>query len=146
VARNFGALKLLNKQMTESTEHPIIFYDGVCGLCDRSIQFIMLHDKKKVFRFAALQSDFAAKTLGENLTFDSFIYYHNGKAFYRSSAALHMFKMLGGRWSLLYGFMIVPPFIRNGVYDFVARNRYKWFGKFDSCKIPTPEQRALFLD
>jgi hypothetical protein len=81
VARNFGALKLLNKQMTEPTEHPIIFYDGVCGLCDRSIQFIMLHDKKKVFRFAALQSEFAAKTLGENLTFDSFIYYHKEKHF-----------------------------------------------------------------
>jgi predicted DCC family thiol-disulfide oxidoreductase YuxK len=128
------------------TEHPIIFYDGVCGLCDHSVQFIIKHDKKRVFRFATLQSDFAHKVLGESITFDSFVFYENGKAAYRSTAALKMFRKLGSAWSLLYAFMIVPPFIRNGVYDFVARNRYKWFGQFDSCKIPTPEQRALFLD
>jgi predicted DCC family thiol-disulfide oxidoreductase YuxK len=132
--------------MAIQAEHPIIFYDGECGLCDRSIQFVMRHDKKRRFRFAALQSDFAAKTLGKDLTFDSFVFYEHGKARYRSSAALHMFRTLGGAWSLLYGLMIIPPFIRNAVYDFVARNRYKWFGKYDSCKIPTPEQRALFLD
>jgi predicted DCC family thiol-disulfide oxidoreductase YuxK len=128
------------------TEHPIIFYDGVCGLCDHSVQFIIKHDKRRVFRFATLQSDFAHKVLGENITFDSFVFYENGKAAYRSTAALKMFSKLGGAWSLLYAFMIVPPFIRNGVYDFIARNRYKWFGQFDSCKIPTPEQKALFLD
>jgi predicted DCC family thiol-disulfide oxidoreductase YuxK len=132
--------------MTEPADHPIIFYDGTCGLCDRSIQFVMKHDKKQAFRFAALQSEFATKTLGQNLTFDSFIFYYKGKVAYRSSAALHMFKTLGGLWSLLYAFIIVPPFIRNAVYDFVARNRYKWFGKYDSCKIPAPEHRALFLD
>lgn len=131
--------------MTEPADHPIIFYDGVCGLCDRSIQFILKHDHKRVFRYAALQSDFAKQTLGDQLAFDSFVYYDKGKVFYRSTAALKMFKALGGGWSLLYGFMVVPAFIRNAVYDFVARNRYKWFGKFDSCKIPTPEQRALFL-
>jgi predicted DCC family thiol-disulfide oxidoreductase YuxK len=131
--------------MTQSSDHPIIFYDGTCGLCDRSIQFIMKHDRKQVFRFAALQSEFAAKTLGSNLTFDSFIFFDKGKVAYRSSAALNMFKTLGGLWSLLYAFIIVPPFIRNAVYDVVARNRYKWFGKYDTCKIPTPEQKALFL-
>lgn len=132
--------------MTEPADHPVIFYDGVCGLCDRSVQFIIRHDRKQVFRFAALQSAYAAKTLGSNITFDSFIYYHHEKVAYRSSAALHVFKKLGGLWSLLFVLIIIPPFIRNAVYDMVARNRYKWFGRFDSCKVPTKEQRALFLD
>jgi predicted DCC family thiol-disulfide oxidoreductase YuxK len=132
--------------MAHTEEHPIIFYDGVCGLCDRSIQFIIQNDRERKFRFAALQSDIAARTLGDNITLDSFVFYEKGKARYRSSAALHMFRALGGGWKLLYGFIIVPPFIRNAVYDFVARNRYRWFGKYDTCRIPTPEQRSRFLD
>ncbi|MES2559766.1 MAG: DCC1-like thiol-disulfide oxidoreductase family protein [Bacteroidota bacterium] len=126
--------------------HPVVFYDGVCGLCDRSIQFIIRHDRKRVIRYAALQSDIAHKTLGEHITFDSFIFYENGKAYYRSTAALRVLKTLGGLWSMAYVLMIVPAFIRNVVYDFVARNRYGWFGKFDQCKVPTPGQRSLFID
>lgn len=125
--------------------YPVIFYDGVCGLCDKSVQFIIAHDKKKIFRFAALQSDLAKEALGDQITFDSFIYYEHGKAYYRSTAALMTIRKLGGLWQLLYGFIIVPPVIRNAVYDWVARNRYKWFGRFDACKIPTPEQRSRFL-
>lgn len=128
------------------TEHPIIFYDGVCGLCDKSVQFVLKRDVKQVFRYATLQSDFARKTLGSSITFNSFILYENGNVSYRSSAALKTFSKLGGLWRLLYVFMIVPPFIRNGVYDFIASHRYKWFGKYDSCKIPAPGQRELFLD
>lgn len=126
--------------------YPVVFYDGFCGLCDRSVQFTIRHDRKRVFRYAALQSDMAHQTLGDHIAFDSFVYYENGKAFYRSTAALKVLKKLGGLWSLLYVFILVPAFIRNAVYDFIASNRYKWFGKFDSCKIPTPEQKALFLD
>lgn len=126
--------------------HPVVFYDGVCGLCDRSVQFIIKHDRKRGIRYAALQSPIAQQTLGQHITFDSFVFYEKGKAYYRSTAALKVLKQLGGPWRLLYGFIIVPAFIRNAVYDFIARNRYQWFGKFDSCKIPTPEQRALFLD
>jgi predicted DCC family thiol-disulfide oxidoreductase YuxK len=125
---------------------PIVFYDGVCGLCDHSVQFIIKHDSQRIFRFATLQSDFAKHTLGSSISFDSFVLFENGNAFYRSTAALKMFQLLGGVWLLFYVLIIVPPFIRNGIYDFVARNRYKWFGKLDSCKIPTPEQRGLFLD
>jgi predicted DCC family thiol-disulfide oxidoreductase YuxK len=128
------------------TNHPIIFYDGVCGLCDQSVQFVIKRDKRNIFRYAALQTAFAKGVLGESIPFDSFVYYEKGKVFYRSTAALKTFAKLGGWWSLVYAFMVVPPFIRNGVYDFVAKHRYKWFGKFDSCKIPTPEQKALFLD
>jgi predicted DCC family thiol-disulfide oxidoreductase YuxK len=126
--------------------HPIVFYDGVCGLCDRSVQFMIKHDHKRIFRYATLQSDIAKQTLGNQITFDSFVLYENGKAFYQSTAAIKVLKKLGGMWSLGYVFMIVPAFIRNAVYNFVARNRYKWFGKFDRCKIPTAEQRDLFLD
>lgn len=126
--------------------HPIVFFDGVCGLCDRSVQFTISHDKKRVFRYATLQSEIARQMLGEQITFESFILYDKGKVFYRSTAALKVAGKLGGFWQLLYIFILVPAFIRNGVYDFIAKNRYKWFGKFDSCKIPTPEQRALFLD
>jgi predicted DCC family thiol-disulfide oxidoreductase YuxK len=128
------------------TNHPIVFYDGVCGLCDRSVQFVIKRDKKRVFRYATLQSEFAHQVLGENITFDSFVLYDKGKVYFRSSAALKTFSQLTGLWPLTYVLMIIPPFIRNGVYDFIASHRYKWFGKFDSCKIPTAAQKELFLD
>jgi len=132
--------------MNSLNTQPIIFYDGICGLCDRSVQFIIKYDKKKVFRYAALQSNFAAHTLGFALTFDSFIYYENGEKFYQSTAALKTLKKLGGLWSAAYLFIIIPSFIRDGIYRWVATNRYKWFGKFDTCKIPTAAQRTLFID
>lgn len=77
---------------------------------------------------------------------DSFVLYQNGKVYKRSTAALKVLMLLGGFWKLAGIFWIVPAFLRNAVYDFIARNRYQWFGKFDQCKIPTPEQRSLFLD
>lgn len=125
--------------------HPVLFYDGVCGLCDRSVQFVLRHDKRRQFRFATLQSDLAFQTLGAGHSYDSLILYEQGKITYRSTAALRILKILGGGWSILYALMIVPPFIRNGVYDMVARNRYKWFGKLDACRIPTSEEKAQFL-
>lgn len=125
--------------------HPIIFYDGLCGLCDKSVQFILKHDSKRIFRFAPLQSGFAKEILGQHITFDSFILFYQNKTYFQSTAALNVLKLLGGVWLVGYVFILVPPFIRNGIYDFIARNRYKWFGKFDSCKIPTPQQRELFL-
>ena len=124
---------------------PIIFYDGLCGLCDRSVQFILRHDKRKIFRFASLQSGFAHQILGEKIRYDSFIYYENEQASYRSTAALLMFRKLGGVWSLLFAFIIIPAIIRNGVYDYVAMNRYRWYGKFDTCKIPADDLKERFL-
>ena len=126
-------------------EHPYIFYDGFCGLCDRVVQFVIRHDKKKIFRFASLQSDFARKILGEKISFDSFIYFENGKIYDRSTGALRMFKKLGGFWSLIYFFIFVPTFVRDAGYNRIAKNRYQWFGKFDECKIPKPEQKELFI-
>jgi predicted DCC family thiol-disulfide oxidoreductase YuxK len=129
-----------------STDHPIVFYDGVCGLCDKSVQFLIARDKHQKLRYAALQSDFAQNILGEHLKMDSFIFYKNSKAYTQSTGALKALKEIGGAWNMVYVFFIIPRFIRDAVYVWIARNRYKWFGKFDTCKVPSPQQRKLFLD
>lgn len=129
--------------------HPVILFDGVCNLCNRAVQFVIRRDKKKLFRFASLQSEAAAK-LGKQLPIpenqDSFILIQNGKIYTGSTAALRVLRLLGGWHSLLYAFMIVPRFIRDGVYRQIARNRYEWFGRQESCWVPTPELRELFLN
>ena len=131
------------------TENAIIFFDGVCNLCNGAVQFVIERDRKSYFKFAALQSEFAAKTLSDfdlQVTQgDSFVLLENGKVYEQSTAALRVAKKLKGLWPLLYVFIIVPPFIRNAVYKFIARNRYKWFGKQESCWVPTPELKSKFL-
>ena len=129
-----------------NSNNPVIFYDGVCALCNNSVQFVIKRDRKKIFRYAALQSAYAQQELGNSIQFDSFVLWYNGKLYTRSTAALKVLWLLGGVWALGYVLMIIPAFIRNAVYDWVARNRYRWFGKYESCPIPTAEQRALFLD
>jgi predicted DCC family thiol-disulfide oxidoreductase YuxK len=130
--------------------HPVILFDGICNLCNRSVQLVIKHDKKRLFRFASLQSSFGESVLKRyNLpadTFNSFILLVNNKIYTRSTAALLVAKRLSGLIKLLYGFIIVPKFIRDFVYDVIAKNRYKWFGKKEACWIPTPELKELFLD
>ncbi|MFN0083714.1 MAG: thiol-disulfide oxidoreductase DCC family protein [Ferruginibacter sp.] len=129
---------------------PIILFDGVCNLCNNSVQFVIKHDKQEKFNFAALQSETGQaflKQYGLPATgFDSFVLVQNEKAFFKSTAALHVAKQLDGPIKLLFGFIIVPAFIRNAVYNFIAKNRYKWFGKKDHCMIPTPALKARFLN
>ena len=131
-------------------DKPIVLFDGVCNLCNSAVQFIIRHDKKKTFLFASLQSEMGQQLLAQyNFPLDelnSFILVENNKAYTRSSGALRVIKKLKGLWPLLYGFIIVPKFIRDGVYNWVGRNRYKWFGKQDACMIPTPELKARFLN
>mgnify|MGYP006201101683 CR=1 FL=1 len=131
------------------TEKAVIFFDGVCNLCNGAVQFVIEHDRKSYFKFAALQSEFAAKTLVDfDLKVshgDSFVLLENGRVYEQSTAALRVSKKLRGLWPLLYVFIIVPPFLRNAVYKFIARNRYKWFGKQESCWVPTPELKGKFL-
>ena len=116
---------------------PIILFDGVCNLCNHSVRFVIKKDVKHIFKFASLQSDFGKKILAENRldekSFSSFILVENGKLYFKSTAALKVVKKLTGLVKLLYIFIIIPPFIRNFIYDVVARNRYKWFGKSDVC-------------
>ncbi len=131
-------------------KNPVILFDGVCNLCSIIVQFIIKHDPKHQFRFASLQSEFGQKLMKHfGLPVDqfhSFILFEDGKIYTRSSGALRVAKKLKGLWPLLYGFIIIPPFLRNAVYNFIARNRYKWFGKKEECWIPTPELKALFID
>ncbi|MBC9910173.1 thiol-disulfide oxidoreductase DCC family protein [Chitinophaga varians] len=127
----------------------IILFDGVCNFCNASINFVIRHDRQGHFRFAPLQSDVAA-SLGaahqiDTTVLQSFILVQNGKAYTKSTAALRVARQLPFPWKLLYGGIILPRFIRDGVYHIIARNRYRWFGRTDSCMIPTPEIRSRFL-
>ena len=128
----------------------VIFFDGLCNLCNGAVQFIIERDTNNVYHFASLQSDFAKNELSkfdiDTAQMNSFILLENGKIYQRSTAALRVAKKLNGLWPLLYVFIIVPPFIRNAVYNYIAKNRYKWFGKQESCWVPTPELKSKFLD
>src|SRR6187402_1768600 len=122
----------------------IILFDGVCNLCDSMVQYVIRHDKKDVFRFAALQSEIGQQILkytGINKkNIDSIVLYEPGKAyFYKSSAAIEIAKELGGVFSIAGIFRVIPKGLRNIIYDYVARNRYKWYGQKQECMIPTPE-------
>jgi predicted DCC family thiol-disulfide oxidoreductase YuxK len=126
----------------------IILFDGVCNLCDRVVQYIVTHDKKDVFRFAALQSEIGieiAQYIGISKDIDSIILYEPGKGYYyKSEAALEVAKDLG--WPVLSWMLKwIPTFLRNPAYDYIAKNRYKWYGKKAQCMIPTPELQSKFL-
>ena len=128
----------------------VIFFDGVCNLCNSTVQFVIKHDRRQYFKFAALQSQFAQEQLSgfvlKAKRGDSFVLVEDGKVYEQSTAALRVAKKLSGLWRLLYIFIVVPPFVRDAVYNFVARNRYKWFGKQESCWVPTPDLKSRFLD
>jgi predicted DCC family thiol-disulfide oxidoreductase YuxK len=129
----------------------IILFDGVCNLCNNAINFIIEHDKKDVFRFASLQSELGQKLVLERGIdpdiLDTIILIEPGIVYYeKSTAALKIAKDLSGGYFFLQYFLFLPKFIRDGVYNLVASNRYKWFGKKESCMIPTPELKGKFLD
>jgi predicted DCC family thiol-disulfide oxidoreductase YuxK len=132
-----------------SSDHKIILFDGVCNLCNGSVNFFITRDKKDIFRFAALQSDIGIE-LQKKLNIDheiieSFILIDGNNYYKKSTAALRVAVMLGFPYNLLYPFLLIPPFIRNTVYDIIAKYRYKWFGKKETCRLPTPEEKEKFL-
>ncbi len=131
-------------------ENPIILFDGICNLCNSSVQFVLKHDKQKLFHFASLQSTGGQALLKKyhlpETNFNSFVLIKNGKPFLKSTAALMVAKELAGIIKTLYIFIIVPAFIRNAVYNIIAKNRYKWFGKQESCMMPTPDLQSRFLN
>ncbi len=128
----------------------IILFDGVCNLCNSSVNFIIDNDHKNVFKFTSLQSEKGIELLKKydllDKNIDSVILVENDKAYVKSDAALKIAKTLGGKYKLFYGLIILPAFIRNFFYDIIAKNRYKWFGKKDSCRIPTLELKSKFLE
>jgi len=128
----------------------IILFDGVCNLCDSAVQYVIKHDKKDIFRFAALESEIGQKIIKhigiDTKNIDSIILYEPGIAYYyKSSAAIEIAKGFGGIFHLGTMFKIIPTALRNMVYDYIARNRYKWYGKKESCMIPKPELKQKFL-
>jgi Uncharacterized protein conserved in bacteria len=128
----------------------IILFDGVCNLCNGSVQFVIKRDKKDVFRYVAIQSEVGQQLIKDRRIdtsqVDSIILIEPGVAYFtKSDAALEIAGELGGLWKLTSVFKWIPKSIRDVIYDFVARNRYKWFGKQESCMIPTPELKAKFL-
>lgn len=129
--------------------HAIMLFDGVCNFCNDSVQFIIKRDPNAYFKFAPLQSEEGKALLAQYGlpldAMDTIILIENNKAYSYSTAALRIARKLSKLWSLFYIFILVPPFIRNPIYRFVGRNRYKWFGKKESCMMPTPEIRSRFL-
>ena len=127
----------------------IILFDGVCNFCNSSVNKIIRHDKKNRFKFAPLQSEIGKKLLEkhsiDSSKIDSIILIEKDAAFTKSTAILKISKHMSGIYPLAYGFIIIPAVIRNLVYDFIARNRYKWWGKKDSCMIPTQEVKEKFI-
>ncbi len=133
----------------DEIKNPLILFDGVCNLCNSSINFVIDRDKDQRFRFASLQSDLGQAIVARyrgKLDLDSVVLYQNGQILEKSDAALAIASKLSGLWPMLSVFKIIPRPLRDVVYDWVAKNRYKWFGKKDSCRIPTPELKSLFLD
>lgn len=128
----------------------LILFDGVCNLCDASVQYIIKHDKKDVFRYAALQSDVGEKIIKKfdidrNKTDSILLYSEENGIYYKSTAALKIASKLGFPRNLMVVFLIIPAVIRNSAYEFIARNRYKWYGKKEACMIPSPELKSKFL-
>lgn len=130
--------------------NPVIFFDGVCNLCNASVQFTIEHDKKNVFKFTALQGEYAKKILPQFSVdlnkIDSIVLIEDKEFYTKSTAALKIARRLSGLWPILYVFIIIPKFIRDWFYDFIAKNRYKWWGKQESCWVPTPDLQSKFYD
>lgn len=132
-------------------DHPVILFDGVCNLCNASVDFVVRRDRRVRFRLAPLQSQVARELVGARRATDTMpdsvvLVERDGRVFTRSTAALRIVRRLRFPWPLLYVFVLVPRPLRDIVYDWIARNRYRWFGVRDTCRLPTPEERSRFLD
>ncbi len=128
----------------------LILFDGVCNFCNFWVNFIIDRDDKDLFRFASLQSDFGQTILKKlNLStkdFDTFVLIENKKYFIKSTAAFKIVKDISGWLKILYPFIILPEFIRDSVYNLIAKNRYKIFGKSETCRVPTEEEKLKFIE
>lgn len=128
---------------------PVVLFDGVCNLCAWAVQFIISRDPTGKFHFASLQSDTGRRLMEEHGLnpgqLDSFVLVEDGRAYTESTAALKVSRHLSGLWPICHICIVLPHFVRDPLYRFIARNRYRWFGKKDSCLMPTPELRARFL-
>ena len=125
----------------------VILFDGVCGLCNLWVDFILKRDRKDVFRFAPLQGEFANQIDPKtSQSLDSVVYLVSGKRYYRTGAILRILRDLGGIWSIVWLFWIVPYFLRDPLYALLARNRYRIFGKREVCRLSKPHERHKFIE
>jgi len=131
-------------------ENPVILFDGICNFCNGAVNFVLKQDKEGIFRFAPLQSETGQKLLQQyNLStkeFDSFVLIDNGKVYKKSAASLRVMNKLPWYWKEAQILRIIPTVFRDAIYDFIAKNRYKWFGKKEQCMVPTPEIKSRFLN
>ncbi len=134
---------------TETTADLIVLFDGVCNLCNASVLFVIDRDAKRRFKFAPLQSEEGRRLLAlhafREADLSSVVLIKGERIYTRSTAALHIARELNSAWFLLYAFIIIPQKLRDAIYNFIAAHRYRWFGKEDSCRVPTPELRQRFL-
>ena len=133
----------------DSGAHPTVLFDGVCNFCDASINFVIGNDKRSYFRFAPLQSEAGAR-LQRQYGFDpsqldTFVLIEGGKAYLRSTAALRIARRLGGVYPALYAAIVVPRPLRDILYNWFAKRRYRWFGRKDECMVPTADVKDRFL-
>ena len=135
----------MNKQST----HSIILFDGVCNLCNGAVNFVIKRDNSNVFRFAPLQENSGILLLKKYAIdpqkLDTIILIENDRVYLKSTAALRISKKMSNLWPLLYVCIVLPKFLRDAVYDYIAKNRYAWFGKNDQCIIPSPATKDKFL-
>lgn len=136
--------------LPQSPPEHLVLFDGVCNLCNGVVQFLIARDALGRFHFATLQGETGQAVMKdfamEKESMRTLIYLRRGKIHLRSSAALWIARDMRGLWPLAFGLIIVPRFLRDAVYDLVARHRYRWFGRTDSCMVPTPELQARFMD
>ena len=128
----------------------VILFDGYCGLCNRFVDFVLKQDTKRKLKFASLQSQFGQTVLKKHFSAfpkfpDSVVLLTGGKVYTHSTAALHVFRLMQLPWKLFFVFIIIPAFIRNGIYNFIAKNRYKLFGRRSECRIPTKAEQERFI-
>lgn len=137
--------------MATNPENPVILFDGVCNLCERSVQLVIRNDRKRLFRFASLQSAYAERLLGQydyrHDELSSVLLVTDGVVYRKSRAALQIARRLDRAWPLFYYlFILVPAPLADLVYDFVGNRRYRWFGRKEACWVPDEDLRSRFLD
>ena len=129
--------------------HPVVLFDGVCNLCNRAVDFVIGRDPERVFRFVSLQSGVGGELLAryeiDPNESDSVVLIEEGRAYVESTAALRIVRRLGKLWPIIYGLILVPQPLRDAAYRAIASRRYRWFGKRETCRLPTPQERARFL-
>lgn len=137
-------------QIEPDRRQAIIFFDGVCNLCNSAVQFVIKRDPHAYFKFASLQSSLARELLPQYgvdpAELESILLLENEKLKKKSTAALNISRKLSGIWPIMVVFKIIPSPVRDLIYDWIARNRYQWFGKRDQCMVPSPEMNARFIE